>query len=83
MLKHMFFYMKYLFRFIFSLSRALYASLLFQIRNDELVVRILEKGIMLRFIMFIPVCSLAPTCLTCFLVIYVTNYLCDVIMSLL
>src|SRR6266545_997271 len=79
-LKHMFSFMKFLFRYLFSLSCALYASLLFQIRYDELVVCILEKGIMLCFVIFIPVCSLALRCLTCFLVLYVTNYLSDMIM---
>ena len=37
----------------------------------------------LHFVMFIPICSLALMCLTCFLVIYITNYLCDVIISFL
>ena len=50
MLKHMFLYMNYLFCFIFSLSRALYVSFKVQIFRDELVVRILEKGIMLHFV---------------------------------
>src|SRR6266545_1200396 len=45
-LKHMFSFMKFLFCYLFLLSRALYRSLLFQIRNDELVVHILEKVIM-------------------------------------
>src|SRR6266542_244132 len=58
MLKHMFHYMQYLCCFIFSLSHALYASFKVQIFRDELVVRILEKGIMLRFVLFIPVVSL-------------------------
>ena len=80
-LKHMFLYMKYLFRFIFSLSRALYASFKVQIFRDELVVRILEKGIMLHFVIFIPVCCLMLMCLTCFLLIYVINILSDIIMS--
>src|SRR6266498_4853267 len=82
-LKHMFSFMKFLFCYLFLLSRALYRSLLFQIRNDELVVHVLKKGIILHFLMFIPVCSLTFTQLTCFLVIYVTNYLSDVLMSLL
>ncbi len=83
MLKHMFSFMKFLFCYLFSLSRALYTSLLFQIQNDKLVVRILEKGIMLCFVMFIPICSLVLMRLTCFLVIYITNYLCDMIISFL
>jgi len=37
----------------------------------------------LHFVLFIPVCSLALMHLTCFLVIYITNYFSDVIMSLL
>ena len=83
MLQHMFCFMIFLCQFFFSLSCALYVSFLFQLLNDELVVRTLEKRVMLHFVMFIPVCSLALTHLTCFLVIYVTNYLSDVIMSLL
>ncbi len=37
-LKHMFSFMKFLFCYIFSLFRALYASLLFQIRSDKLLL---------------------------------------------
>jgi len=57
-LKHMFLYMQYLFCFISSLSRALYASFKSQIFRDELVVRILEKRIMLHFVLFVPIVSL-------------------------
>ena len=57
-LKRMFLYMQYLFHFVFSLSRALYASFKVQIFRDELVVRILEKGIMLHFVLFVPIVSL-------------------------
>src|SRR6266511_938926 len=57
-LKRMCLYMNYLFCFIFSLSCALYASFKVQIFRDELVVRILEKGIMLHFVLFVPVVSL-------------------------
>ena len=38
---------------------------------------------LLHFVLFIPVCSLALVCLTCFLVIYITNYFSDIIRSLL
>ena len=79
----MFSFMKFLFRYIFSLFHALYASLLFQIWSDKRVVRVLEKRIMLHFVMFIPVCSLVLMHLTCFLCIYITNYFSDMIMSLL
>jgi len=82
-LKCMFLYMQYLFRFIFSLSRALYASFKVQIFHDELVVRILEKGIMLRFVLFIPVVSLVTLRVICFLCIYVTNYLGDILRVML
>src|SRR6266545_1850467 len=50
MLKHMFLYMQYLFCFIFSLSHAIYSSFKSQIFRDKLVVHILEKRIMLRFV---------------------------------
>src|SRR6266498_4029876 len=82
-LKHMFLYMQYLFRFIFSLSHALYASLKSQIFRDKLVVRILEKGIMLHFVLFIPIVSLVTLQVTCFFVIYITNYLADVLYAML
>src|SRR6266511_1573065 len=78
-LKHMFLYMQYLFHFIFSLSCALYASFKSQIFHDELVVRILEKRIMLGFVLFIPVVCLVMLRVICFFIIYITNYLCDVI----
>src|SRR6266540_2348217 len=74
-LKHMFLYMQYLFHFIFSLSCALYASFKSQIFHDELVVHILEKRIMLHFILFVPIVSLVMLRVTCFFVIYITNYL--------
>src|SRR6266511_3223270 len=83
MLKHMFLYMKYLFHFIFSLSCALYASFKVQIFHDELVVRIFEKGIMLRFVLFVPIVSLVTLQVMCFLCIYVTNYLGDVLRVML
>ena len=82
-LKHMFLYIQYLFRFIFSLSRALYASFKVQIFRDELVVRILEKGIMLHFVLFVPIVSLVILRVICFLCIYITNYLGDVLNAML
>ena len=82
-LKHMFLYMHYLFHFIFSLSRALYASFKVQIFHDKLVVRILEKGIMLCFVLFVPVVSLVTLRVICFLCIYVTNYLGDILRVML
>ncbi len=82
-LKRMFLYMQYLFHFVFSLSRALYASFKVQIFHDELVVRILEKGIMLRFVLFIPIVSLVTLRVICFLCIYVTNYLGDILRVML
>jgi len=44
---------------------------------------ILVVGLLLHFVLFIPVCSLVLLRLICFLVIYITNYLCDVIYALL
>ncbi len=82
-LKRMFLYMQYLFRFIFSLSHALYASFKVQIFHDKLVVRILEKGIMLCFVLFVPVVSLMTLRVICFLCIYVTNYLGDILRVML
>ena len=79
----MFLYMNYLFRFIFSLSRALYASFKVQIFRDKQVVRILEKGIMLHFVLFVPIVSLVTLRVICFLCIYVTNYLGDVLRVML
>src|SRR6266498_1804040 len=79
MLKRMFSYMNYLFRLVFSILRVSYASLKAQILHDELVVRILEKGIMLRFVLFMPVLSLVLLRVICFFVIYITNYCLDVI----
>ena len=78
-LKRMFLYMQYLFRFIFSLSHALYASFKVQIFCDKLVVRILEKGIMLCFVLFVPIVSLMILRVICFFCIYVTNYFGDVL----
>ena len=83
MLKHMFCFMISLFRYLFSLSRALYASFKVQIFRDELVVRILEKGIMLRFVLFIPIVSLVTLRVMCFICIYITNYLGDVLCTML
>src|SRR6266545_3618147 len=51
MLKRMFCYMNYLFCLIFSTLRVSYASLKVQILHDKLVVCILEKGIMLHFVL--------------------------------
>src|SRR6266540_7439274 len=83
MLKHMFCYMNYLFRFVFSILRVSYASIKVQILHDELVVRVLEKRIMLRFVLFMPVFCLVTLRLTCFFVIYVTNYLSNVLCLML
>ncbi len=83
MLKHMFLYINYLFRFIFSLSRAFYASFKVQIFHDKLVVRILKKGIMLHFVLFVSVVSLMILRVICFLCIYITNYLGDVLRAML
>ncbi len=82
MFLRMFYFLVFVFSFVLSLSRALVALVLFQIRNDKLVVHILEKRIMLRFVLFMPVVTLVSLRLLAFFVIYVTNYLCDIIMSL-
>jgi len=50
MLKHMFCFMIFLFRYLFLVSHVLYVSFCFQIMNDELVVHVLEKRIMLRLL---------------------------------
>jgi len=83
MLTRMFFFMNFCFSFIFSVSRALYGTIIYQLLNDELVVRLLKTRIMLHFVLFIPVVSLIYLHLQFFLMIYVTNFLCDIIMSIL
>jgi len=83
MLKRMLCFMIFLFCFIFSISRALYVSFCFQILNNKLVVHVLEKRIMLCFIMFFPVFNLVLMCLTCFFLIYIIIILSDIIMSFL
>ena len=83
MLKHMFCFMIFLFHYLFSVSCALYVSFCFQILNNELVVHILEKRIMLHFVIFIPVCCLALMRLACFLLIYIINILNDTIIFFL
>src|SRR6266498_2878346 len=77
MLKRMFLYMNYLFRLLFSILHVIYASFKVQILHDELVVRILKKGIMLRFVLFPLVFGLVTLRFICFFVIYVTNYCLD------
>ncbi len=54
-----------------------------QIFRDELVVRVLEKRIMLHFVLFVPVVSLFMLRVICFFLIYVTNYLDDVLNAML
>jgi len=82
-LKHMFLYVNYLFCLIFSILCAFYAFSKSQIVHDELVVRILEKRIMLHFVLFVPIVSLVMLRVICFYTIYVTNYLCDVLHAML
>ncbi len=83
MLKRMFLYMNYLFCLVFSILRVSYASLKAQILHDELVVRILEKRIMLRFVLLPLILGLVMLQVTCFFVIYITNYLGDVLRLML